>query len=130
MYDQFMIVGEAFKNVVVDGRVVGFQLGMRLPYYRGIVLSLIGDTDLFVDGERMQRELMTVTIDGRTFALSQLENEPETKWEFGDVGILAVQKPGGLAPGAHTVQLKQHLKISYVPVGFSGSDTKVLTITA
>ncbi len=130
MYDQFMIVGEAFKNVVVDGRVVGFQLGMRLPYYRGIVLSLIGDTDLFVDGERMQRELMTVTIDGRTFALSQLENEPEAKWEFGDVGILAVQKPGGLAPGAHTVQLKQHLKISYVPVGFSGSDTKVLTITA
>lgn len=130
MYDQFMIVGEAFKNVVVDGRVVGFQLGMRLPYYRGIVLSLIGDTDLFVDGERMQRELMTVTIDGRTFALSQLENEPETKWEFGDVGILAVQKPGGLAPGAHTVQLNQHLKISYVPVGFSGSDTKVLTITA
>lgn len=130
MYDQFMIVGEAFKNVVVDGRVVGFQLGMRLPYYRGIVLSLIGDTDLFVDGERMQRELMTVTIDGRTFALSQLENEPEAKWEFGDVGILAVQKPGGLAPGAHTVQLNQHLKISYVPVGFSGSDTKVLTITA
>lgn len=130
MYDQFMIVGEAFKNVVVDGQVVGFQLGMRLPYYRGIVLSLIGDTDLFVDGERMQREHMTVAIDGKTFALSQLENEPDTKWEFGDVGILAVQKPGGLAPGAHTVQLNQHLKISYVPVGFSGSDTKVLTITS
>jgi len=130
MYDQFMIVGEAFKNVVEDGRVVGFQIGVRLPYYRGIVLSLIGDTDLFVDGERMPRETMTVTVDGKTYPLSQLENEPDAKWEFGDVGILTVRMPGGLAAGDHTLQLKMHLKISYVPVGFSGSDTKTLTLAA
>ncbi len=130
MYDQFMIVGDAFKNVVEDGQVVGFQLGVRLPYYRGIVLSLIGDTDLVVDGEPMPREAMTVTVDGKTYPLSQLENEPEAKWEFGDVGILTVRKPGGLSVGSHTLQLHQHLKISYVPVGFSGTDTKTLTIAA
>ncbi len=130
MYDQFMIVGEAFKNVVEDGRVIGFQLGVRLPYYRGIVLSLIGDTTLTVDGEVMPCDAMTVTVDGKTFQLSALEDEPETKWEFGDVGILTVRKPGGLPSGAHTVTLHQHLKISYVPVGFSGTDTKVLTIEA
>lgn len=130
MYDQFMIVGDAFKNVVEDGQVVGFQIGMRLPYYRGIVLSLIGDTDLFVDGERMPREAMTVTVGGKTYPLAQLEDEPEAKWEFGDVGILTVRRPGGLAAGNHTLQLHQHLKISYVPVGFSGTDIKTLTLAA
>lgn len=130
MYDQFMIVGDEFKNAVEDGQVVGFQIGVRLPYYRGIVLSLIGDTDLFVDDERMPREAMTVTVGGKTYPLSQLENEPEAKWEFGDVGILTVRKPGGLSVGSHTLRLHQHLKISYVPVGFSGTDTKTLTIAA
>ena len=130
MYDKYLIVGEAFKNVEESGKVTGYQLGLRLPYYRGVVLSLVGNTELTVDGERVPTEDMTVTLRGKTFPFSQFENEPVAKWEFGDVGILAVQKPGGLAPGAHTVQLNQHLKISYVPVGFSGSDTKVLTITA
>jgi hypothetical protein len=130
MYDKFMIVGDEFKNVIEDGQVVGFQLGMRLPYYRGIVLSLIGNTDLTVDDEHMPREAMSITISEKTFPLSELENEPVIKWEFGDVGILTVRKPGGLQSGNHTLQLNQHLKISYVPVGFSGSDTKVLHIDA
>lgn len=130
MYDNYMIVGEEFKNVIEDGKVIGFQLGMRLPYYRGIVLSLVGKTGLTVDGETIPGELMTVTISGKTFPLSELENEPVVKWEFGDVGILTVKKPGGLPPGEHTLSLHQHLKISYVPVGFSGADTKVLTLAA
>ena len=130
MYDNFMIVGEEFKNNRQDGQVTGFQIGMRLPYYRGIVLSLVGKTDLIVDGEAMPQELMTVTVSGKTFPLAELENEPVVKWEFGDVGILTVNKPGGLQPGEHTVELRQHLKISYVPVGFSGADTKVLHLDA
>ena len=128
MYDNFMIVAEEFKNTIQDGQVTGFQIGMRLPYYRGIVLSLIGHTDLIVDGEAMPREMMRVMVNGRSFSLSALANESEEKWEFGDVGILTVHKPGGLQPGEHTVELRQHLKISYVPVGFSGADMKVLRL--
>ena len=48
--------------------------------------------------------------------------------EFGEVGILNVDYAGGLTPGQHTLELRQHLKISYVPVGFSGADRKVLVI--
>lgn len=128
MYDSYMIVGEEFKNVAQDGEVIGFQLGMRLPYYRGIVLSLLGNTDLSVDGEVFPRELISVTVGGRTFPLVDVENEPVAKWEFGEVGILTVRKQGGLLPGHHTVDLHQHLRISYVPMGFSGADTKVLTL--
>jgi hypothetical protein len=128
MYDKYMIVGEAFKNVESGGKVTGFQVGVRLPYYRGIVLSLVGETTLTVDGERIPAERMTVTVGGKTLPMTELENESVAKWEFGEVGIVTVDKPGGLAAGEHAVGLKQHLKISYVPVGFTGFDSKTLRL--
>ncbi len=130
MYDNYMIVGEEFRNVAAGGEKTGFQIGMRLCYYRGIVLSLIGTIALKVDGEEIAQDAMTVTVGGKTFPLSELENQPVAKWEFGEVGILNVKKPGGLPPGEHKLELREHLKISYVPVGFSGADTKVLHLAA
>ncbi|MCU0485926.1 MAG: DUF6379 domain-containing protein [Anaerolineales bacterium] len=130
MYDSYMIVGEELKNVVQQGEITGFQIGMRLCYYRGIVLSLIGDIRLSVDGEEMPQEAMTITVGGKTFPFADLENQPVAKWEFGEVGILTIHKPGGLKPGEHTLNLREHLKISYVPMGFSGVDTKVLHLAA
>jgi hypothetical protein len=126
MYDKYIIVGEEFKNVVEAGEVTGFQFGLRLPYYRGVVLSLVGNTELTVDGERYPPEQMSVTVGGKSFKYTDLENEPVHKWEFGDIGIVTVVKPGGLEPGEHKVEVRQHMKISYVPGGFSGQDTKVL----
>ena len=128
MYDKYMIVGEAFRNVESGGQITGFQLGVRLPYYRGVVLSLVGEMTLTVDGERIPVERMKVTVEDGTFPVTELENEPVAKWEFGEVGIVTVDKPGGLAPGEHVVELKQHMKISYVPVGFTGNDTKTLRL--
>ena len=128
MYDRYMIVSEEFKNVSENGVVIGFQLGLRLPYYRGVVLSLVGETDLSVDNEAYSPEQITVTLRGSTYQLTELENEPEVKWEFGETGILTVKKPGGLLPGEHKVELGQHMKISYVPWGFRGHDSKVLTL--
>ena len=130
MYDKYMIVGEEFKNVKEDGKVTGYQLGVRLPYYRGVVLSLVGEMDLTVDGEKVPSEQMTVTIGGKTYPLSQLENEPVAKWEFGNVGIVTVKKPGGLPAGDHKVEYRQNMKNYYVPGGFWGNDSKVLKISA
>ena len=130
MYDKYMIVGEEFKNVEKDGKVIGFQFGARLPYYRGVVLSLVGDMFITVDGEKAPPEKITVTISGKTFPLSQLKKEPEVKWEFGDVGIVTVEKPGGLSAGEHKIEYRQNMKISYVPGGFWGNDEKVLAIPA
>ena len=128
MFDKYMIVGEEFKNVRHDGEVIGFQIGARLPYYRGIVLSLVGDTDLSVDGEHFSAEEITVTVHGNTYKLTELAEQDEDRWEFGEVGVLTVDKPGGLEPGHHEVELDQHLKISYVPRGFRGRDRKVLEL--
>ncbi len=130
MFDKYMIVAEEFKNVHEGGQVMGYQLGLRLPYYRGVVLSLVGEVDITVDGEKVPVENMKVTVGGKTFPVSQLENEPVNKWEFGEVGLLNVVKPGGLKVGDHVIHYKQHMKISYVPTGFFGEDEKTLRIAA
>jgi hypothetical protein len=130
MYDQYVIVAEEFKNVIRDGKAVGFQLGERLPYYRGVVLSLLGETKLTVDGESIPPEKIMLTVNGKTLPLVEAENEPVVKWEFGDVGILTVDKPGGLPPGAHKLTLYQRVKTPYIPNGVAATDEKVLTIPA
>jgi len=130
MYDKYLIVAEAFRNVEDAGKVTGFQIGVRLPYYRGVVLSLVGETVLSIDGEKMDASQMTVTLNGKTYPLRQLENESTNKWEFGEVGIITVSKPGGLTAGEHKVELRQHMKISYVPGGFWGGDVKTLQLAA
>ena len=130
MYDKYLIVGEAFKNVVEGGKVTGYQFGLRLPYYRGVVLSLVGETSITVDGEKIPAAQMTVTLHGKTYKMTQLEDEPVEKWEFGEIGIVTVAKPGGLPAGEHKIELMQHMKISYVPGGFWGGDTKTLKLAA
>ena len=130
MYDQYVIVGEEFKNVIRDGKIVGFQIGERLPYYRGVVLSLLGETKLTIDGELIPPERIILTISGKTLPITEAENEPVIKWEFGDVGILTVDKPDGLKPGRHKLTLYQHVKTPYIPNGVAATDEKELTIPA
>jgi len=128
MYDDCIIVGEEFKNVTQGGEVIGFQIGMRIPYYRGVVLSLLDETRLAVDGELVAQEDIALTISGKTLPLTELENDPITKWEFGDVGILTISRPGGLSAGEHKLELHQHVRTPYIPGGVAGDDIKVLNL--
>ena len=131
MFDRYMIVGEEFRNVSKDGEITGFQVGARLPYYRGIVVSIIKTIDLAVDGEHIPPEKISVTLRGQTYPLMAFKSMPEFRWEFGEVGILTVEKPGGLTPGEHKFDLFIHLDISYMSGrGFSGSDHKDLSLAA
>jgi hypothetical protein len=123
-----MIVGEEFRNVIENGQVTGFQIGVRMPYFASVYLSLVGRTVLTVDGEQFSPEQMKVTIGGKTYPHTQLEDYPNDKWEFGEIGFITVLKPGGLRPGEHAIDLRQHLKISYMPGGLDGHDAKVLIL--
>ena len=128
MYDCYMIVGEEFKNVILQGQVIGFQIGLRMPYYSSVVLSLVGKTELTVDGEGYEPNQMTVSLRGINFPHTELEDESNEKWEFGEVGILTITKPGGLRPGEHVVDVRQHLKISFIDGGLYGHDIKKLPL--
>lgn len=128
MFDKYIIVEDGFKNVVENGEVTGFQFGARLPYYRGLGLSMVENLAITVDGEAVPREAIRVTLHGNTYSLDEMETEYEDRWEMGEVGTVIVRRPGGLAPGEHTIELVDYLRISYLPFTLTGRDTKVLAI--
>jgi|SRR5271157_1168870 len=115
MFNKYMILTREFCNVTESGRVTGFQVKIRIPYYRGVFLSLIDTVQLAVDGEEFPTDKMTFTVGGRTYTFEELGRTTDTEWFFGDPATLTVKKPGGLATGMHTVQLGIAIRKSYLP---------------
>ena len=54
-----VIQSVGFRNIVENGEVTGFQLKIRLPYYRGVFLSQLRPGTLTVDGEVLTKEQIT-----------------------------------------------------------------------
>ena len=115
MFNKYMILTRDFRNVGDPGRITGFQVKIRIPYYRGVRLSLIEAVDLTVDGETFDRSQMTFSTNGRTYTFDELEKTTDTEWAFGEPATLSVTKPGGLVSGMHTLQLGIVIRKSYIP---------------
>jgi hypothetical protein len=128
MFDQYMICEHDFRNVVECGQVTGFQFFARLPYYRGLGISMVEDLAITVDGQRYPRESIRVSLHGNVYSLDEMEHEYEDRWEFGEEVIVFVQKPGGLGHGLHKIEMQDTLRISYLPFLLTGNDHKVLEL--
>jgi hypothetical protein len=112
MYDKHIIYPDSLRN---DGGSEGlsWRVGVRLPYYRGQVLSAVEDIALTIDGAKVPREDVRFTVRGKTWTLDELETTYDDRWEFGEVAEVSV--PGRLASGKHTVTAAVQLRISYLP---------------
>ena len=128
MFDKYMIVEQGFRNRSVAGKVVGFEFGARLPYYRGLGLSMVEDVAVTVDGKPLPREAVALRLRGRRWTQAEMETEYAEAWGMGEVAIVEVDWPGGLAPGAHQLELAERLRISYMPFPGGGKDAKTLVL--
>jgi Domain of unknown function (DUF6379) len=115
MFEKYMIVADNVQNVVEEGKTKGFQFGARLPYYRGVSLSMVEEIEVSLDGETLPQDQVNITVHGNTYNLRQRENETDDRWEMGEVATLAVHKEGGLPKGEHTLGLKINIRIGYLP---------------
>lgn len=114
MFDRFFVREDSLKNVVRDGKVVGFSLAVRNANYRGCYLSLHNGYFLSVDGVEFDRSAQTFEINGqppRDFA--EIATRVHEHWDYDDEGILHIALPGGLAPGAHDVRIQQSVLAAY-----------------
>ena len=115
MFDKHMICQEGFSNVIEGGEVTGFRFLARLPYYRGLGLSMIEDIAISVNGEAVERSDIRFSVRGRSWSLDELETVYDDRWNFGEKAELIVLRPGGLAAGKHRLKLAEKLRISYLP---------------
>ncbi len=128
MFDKYMIMETGFCNVFQEQEVIGFQLQARLPYYRGLGLSMVEDIRITVDGNAVPREAIRFTTLGKTYSLEEMETEMVGRWEFGEVATLTINQPGGLSSGQHEIELVEQLRISYLPFPSITKDKKTLAL--
>lgn len=128
MFEQYLVCEDGFRNVVTEGTIVGFEVKLRIPYYRGIALSLINSIDLEIDGVSFPREDMTFSVETGSFPYNELSTAINNRWEFGEKATLFVKKEEGLSEGTHNVHAIVNLRISYLPWPNIGEDTKNIKI--
>ncbi len=114
MLEKEYVQSRGFRNVIADGEKTGFQVAIRSNYYRGIWLSQLRPATVIVDGETYEGSRITWTINGQTFAQSDLANHPDVHWNAQDVATLTIHKPGGLL-GAARRGSKVCLQLFYMP---------------
>jgi hypothetical protein len=128
MFEKYMIVDHDLKNVVEDGKISGFQFGARLPYYRGVCLSMVEEIEVSLDGKVLPQDKVLITVNGNTYDLWQRENETDDRWEMGEVAALTVLKDGGIPAGTHQLGLKINIRIGYLPFPAIRVASKNITI--
>lgn len=126
MFDNKIIVPNSLERIAdVDGKA-GFAVLARLPYYRGLGLSMVEDIAVSIDGEKIPRSDIRFSVRGRTWTLDQMETEYGDRWNFGEKARVLVQKAGGLSPGKHVVEVGVRMRVSYLPFVPTTVDRKEL----
>jgi hypothetical protein len=115
MFEKYMILENDIQNIVENGKITGFKFGARLPYYRGLGLSMVEDIGVKIDGQSIDAEWISLSVHGNTYTLKQMETEAIDRWEMGEVGYISVKKDGGLSKGEHQLNLMLNLRISSLP---------------
>jgi hypothetical protein len=125
MFDNKIIV-PASLNRLDDGD--GFTVQARLPYYRGLGLSMIENIAVSIDGEKIARENIRFSVRGRSWSLDEMETEYGDRWNFGEKARSLVEKPGGVAAGNHEIEVGIRYRVSYLPFVPTTTDKKVLSL--
>ena len=130
MFEKYIIVEDTLRNTEEGGAITGFQVGVRLPYYRGLGLSMVENVEVSVDGQTMPAEGTSLTVHGNTYRLLDLPGVFDDRWEMGEVATVSIAKPGGLTAGEYEIGVVERLRVSYMPVPSGGADRKTLALQA
>jgi hypothetical protein len=110
MLDEPMIQTGGFRNA--PG---GFEVRLRLPYYRGLWANLLEGASVDVDGEAFPADAIRWTIGDRSFTVADLREPSDLRWPVDRPAVLSVPRDEPLAIGEHDVTVELGIRMSYIP---------------
>lgn len=110
------LVEGTLKNTYEDGKIMGYEFGIQMDYYRGHFLSTIDELSVKVDGEEVPEERISFVLNGKEFGIIEMKNAYTEFWEILQIATLKVWKPGGLTPGEHEIDLHMISRSPYMPI--------------
>ena len=126
MFDHYIICDDSLR--ADDTEAATYTVDVRMPYYRGLGLSMVEGVDLTVDGVAVPVVATSFTVHGNTYAMSDLPGVLDDRWEMGEPARVGFTLDEPLSPGDHQVGAAVRLRISYMPVPGGGRDTKTLVL--
>ncbi len=136
LFEKYILCDEGFGNIYdrehPDDPPIGFQLKVRIPYYRSARLSLIDKLTVNVDGKDYDSSKFLFETHDGTFTMDQMRTMPNNYWLFGEKATIKVMEPDGLGRSFSTkyrhVKVGIYLRISYAHLGFNAVVEKELEV--
>lgn len=111
MLDTTMIQTRGFRNTPD-----GFELRLRLPYYRGLWTGLLEGAAVTVDGETFAPEDVHWTIGEVSGSLAEITAAETARWPVDVPAVLALRRSSPLSIGFHDVSVELAVQMSYIPI--------------
>lgn len=115
MLEHQLIQSTGFRNFGPVGAREGFAVRIRIPNYHGTRLSQLDGFTVTVDGEVFGYEQNRLGIRDEVYTLEELREETTARWGLLEWAEILVNKPGGLTPGIHKVEVLARIRYSYFP---------------
>jgi len=129
MFDNKVIVENSLTRVnSAEAGFDGVSVLARLPYYRGLGLSMVENIAVTVDDKVVAREDTLFSVRGNTWTLDEMETEYGDRWNFGEKAKVLVKLPEGLDDGEHDISVAITMRVSYLPFVPTTKDTKRLAL--
>lgn len=105
-----------FQNTYASGKQNGYQVDIRLGYYRGHYLSTIDQLSLVTDGNPVDENDITFCLGGKEYAPAELKYLVSEFWPILQPATIKVRHSGGLTAGEHKIDLTLMLRSPYMPL--------------
>ena len=112
-YNKILICKDNIENVQVADTVIGYQFKIKYPSYRGAFLSCVEDLRFKLDGAEIPADQITFHLNGKDFLLSELPECFKEYWFVRDAATIFVRRPGGIAPGEHSLNVYMKHRVPY-----------------
>ena len=96
----------------------GYEVDVRLAWYRSLPLSCVEDVAITIDGHQVPRDQLRVVRGGSELGLDQLADKVDDWWFVQDPLTIRVPDPSPKARGSQA-ELSVHLatRIPYIIIG-------------
>ena len=129
MFDRWLIVENSLRNVISEtGYIEGFEFQIRIPYYRGVFLSMIDRITVKAQNQTFNDEDIRFTVESGSFMLKEMETVGTLRWNFDEAATLKVYKPGGLPSWSVNATIEVEIGVRPAYVRFNGFCRKVLPL--
>ena len=112
--DEHIVGTQDFRNIRYGADIIGYQLKIRLSYYRSLPLSCIEQVTLSIDGTEVPASSIVFIVNDKLFALDQLRDLYAEWWNIVEDATLEVDLPGGLPAGSHEVEVSLVCRTPYL----------------